>query len=85
MTEWGVVGVIVVLVGLIASILKPLINLNSSITKLTVAVENLQKDVEGMTAKSSEAHRRLWDHNEEQDHKLEDHEIRIQKVEEKTK
>lgn len=85
MTEWGVVGVLVVLVGLGAAILKPLISLNSSITKLTVAVENLQKDMEGMTSKSAETHRRIWEHNEEQDRKLEDHEIRIQKVEEKTK
>ena len=39
MTEWGVVGVIIALVGFAATFLAPALKLNASITKLTVTVE----------------------------------------------
>lgn len=40
--EWQVVTTIVVLVGLIVTIVTPMIKLNTSIVKLTDAVQNLQ-------------------------------------------
>ena len=43
MTEWGVVGVIVALVGFLAATAGPLLKLNGAITRLTVAVEGFQK------------------------------------------
>ena len=61
--EWTVVGVIIALVGLGASVIKPVVTLTRSITELTVVVE------------------RLWDKNEEQDDRLEDHERRIGSLE----
>ena len=77
MSEWGVVGVIIALVGLGAAIIKPILSLNTSIVKLTAAVENLQEDLRESTTKNSKAHERLWDHNEKQDKTLDDHEKRI--------
>lgn len=85
MTEWGVVGVIIAVVGLFFTVGKPVINLNTSITKLTVTVDRLQKDyddlkkqahseVNDLAVKNSDSHRRIHD-------KLDDHEQRITDLE----
>lgn len=85
MTEWGVVGVLIAVVGLFFTVGKPVINLNTSITKLTVAVDRLQKDyddlkkraheeVNDLAVKNSDSHRRIHD-------KLDDHEQRITDLE----
>ncbi|UOO38263.1 hypothetical protein IZU99_03125 [Oscillospiraceae bacterium CM] len=77
MTEWTVVGVIVALIGLIASIVTPMLKLNTSITKLTCAVETFQKNLDELIEKNSDSHTRLWQHNCRQDDTLNDHETRI--------
>ena len=41
-TLWTVVGVLIALVGLGASIIKPIVTLTQSITKLTVVVERIE-------------------------------------------
>lgn len=41
MTEWGVVGVLAALAGLAAAILKPMIKLNTTLTRLVVLVDEL--------------------------------------------
>lgn len=81
--EWTIVTVIIALVGLGLAIIKPIVSLTQSITKLTVVVEHLQDDVGGLTTKNSQSHARLWDHNDEQDGRLEDHERRIGDLEHK--
>ena len=43
MTEWQVVGVIVVLLGLAATVIKPIVTLNASITRLTELCSFLEK------------------------------------------
>lgn len=75
--EWTTVTVIIALVGLGAAIIKPIVSLTQSITKLTVVVETLQEDMSGLTAKNSQGHTRIWDHIDEQDTRIEDHERRI--------
>lgn len=77
MTEWGVVGVLVVLVGFVAALAKPMISLNTAITRLTLAVERLQHDVSAMTAKNSESHSRIYGKLEGQDKRIDEHEGRI--------
>ncbi len=47
--EWTVVTVIVVLVGLIASVAKPLLSLNATITRLNESVNSLEKNIAGLT------------------------------------
>ena len=77
MTEWGVLGVIITGAGFLATVITPIINLTKSITKLTVVVENLAKDMESQRSST----KRLWEHNDEQDTRLNDHETRIQLLE----
>ena len=52
MTEWGVVGVIVALVGFLAATAGPLLKLNGAITRLTVAVEGFQKSLDKLDSES---------------------------------
>ena len=77
MTEWGVLGVIITVVGLLATVITPIIQLTKSITKLTVVVENLGRDMEAQRGST----KRLWAHNDEQDEKIFDHETRLQLLE----
>jgi len=79
--EWTTVTVIIALVGLGAAVIKPIVSLTQSITKLTVVVERLERELDEQSEHSRESHRRLWDHNEEQDNRLDDHERRIHDME----
>ncbi|MEG1017013.1 MAG: hypothetical protein RSE36_04300 [Oscillospiraceae bacterium] len=81
MNEWGVVGVIVSLVGLFAVIVPPIVKLINSITKLTVIVEKLGGDITELTENNARSHDRLWRHNENQDKSINDHEKRLVKLE----
>ena len=69
--EWQVVTTLVVLVGLVVTVATPMIKLNTSIVKLTDAVQNLQvfQDINK---------NKLEEHQE----KIEDHEHRITILEE---
>lgn len=79
--EWTTVTVIIALVGLGAAVIKPIVSLTQSITKLTVVVERLERELDEQGEHSRESHKRLWDHNEEQDNRLDDHERRIHDME----
>ncbi|MGN1002565.1 MAG: hypothetical protein ACI4PC_07310 [Oscillospiraceae bacterium] len=83
MSEWTVVTVLVCLGGFLLSIVKPIISLNSTITRLTEAVKVLEKNIEAIADKNGEAHARLWQKEGEQDEMLREHELRLRKVEEK--
>ena len=81
MTEWEIVGVLVVLVGLISAVITPIIKLNTTVTRLTTVVSALVNNVDGLTSKNGEAHSRIWDKMEAHDDTLRDHETRIRLVE----
>lgn len=81
--EWQVFGVITALFAFLAGIIAPVLKLNSSITKLTVTMERLVQDMHDQKSNSHEAHKRLWEHNDEQDEKLLNHETRINNLERK--
>lgn len=81
MSEWAVVGVIIALVGLIATVVSPIVRLNTTITKLNTIVERVEGSLEDLADKNSKGHARIWEHNEEQDKKLNDHETRITVIE----
>lgn len=74
MTEWGVVTVLVALVGFVATVVKPIINLNTSITKLTEIVDRMSKDLDELTKRNADTHARIFE-------RLEDHETRIKILE----
>ena len=77
MTEWGVVGVVIAVAGLVATLVRPMLSLNGSITKLNLLAEQLREDLRLLSSKNSESHARLWEKNETQDRQLENHERRI--------
>ena len=81
MSEWTVVTVIVVLTGLIGAIIKPIINLNTSITRLNESVSSLEKNIAGLNDRNSESHDKLWRRCGEHDEKLNQHETRLQILE----
>lgn len=81
MNEWVVVTVIVTLVGLVVAVVSPIVKLNTTITKLNVTVSGLEKSLDAMTVKNTQAHERIWEREEEQDKTLHDHETRISVME----
>lgn len=82
---WEIALGIFALIGGIISIAKPVIDLNNSITALTVKVNEFTERLEEQIEKSSEGRKRLWDHNGLQDKMLQDHETRIHDLETKEK
>lgn len=81
--SWEIFLGIVALVGFIASVSGPMINLNTSITRLNDSVENLHKSIEKLDEDNEKDHVRIWKHNDEQDKEMEDHEKRIKAIESK--
>lgn len=72
--EWTVVTVIIALVGLFMTVGKPVINLNSSITHLQDAIDELREDIKVLTSRT-----------DNQEERLQNHETRISILEEKQK
>lgn len=81
MNEWGVVGVFVVLLGLIVTVMGPVVYITRTLAKLTAAIEQMQAGQTGDRAQNEKSVQKLWNHNEEQDKQLHDHETRIQILE----
>jgi uncharacterized membrane protein (DUF106 family) len=72
--EWTVFTVITALVGLFMTVGKPVITLNSSITHLQDAIDELREDIRVLTNRTNC-----------QEAKIQDHETRISILEEKQK
>lgn len=82
-SEWDVVLVIISLVGLGAAIVKPMLNLNSAIVKLTEAVKELQKDMSDFVNGNHASHVRIHERIDGCNNELHEHEIRLEKLENK--
>ena len=48
MTEWGVVGVLVTLAAAAAAVVRPIVKLNTTITRLSVIIDQAVKNLEQM-------------------------------------
>lgn len=81
MNEWTVVTALVVVVGLFATLAKPLLKLNTTLVKLDDNVTSLRQSLTDQTASNKEAHTKIWAHESEQDKRLENHETRIERLE----
>lgn len=81
MNEWGVVGVIIALIGLLASVMGPVVYITKTLAKLTTITERMQSDQNIDRDQNLQSHQKLWAHNDDQDAKINDHEIRIQILE----
>lgn len=77
MTDWDIVKDTVVLIGLIVTVTTPLLKLNTSITQLKALLDSVVKQVQDNDRSNSASHKRLWEHNEEQDEFLHNHEMRL--------
>lgn len=78
---WEIVVGIIALFGFLVSVITPLTKLTRIMTELTISVEGLKEAIKQMGDKNTESHRRIWEHNTEQDELLENHEKRITKIE----
>lgn len=83
MTEWEVVGVIVVLIGLVVSIATPILKLNSTIVKLNTTINIIMDNLEAFKKRYTENLAELRHTDEVQETKLENHEHRITVLENK--
>ena len=83
MSEWEVVGVLVVLVGLVTALVTPITRLNTTITKLTAVVDRIQKDIGDITERNAKSHSRIFERLDEESEKIADHETRITVLEKK--
>lgn len=81
MTEWGVVGVLIAVIGLFVTVGKPLLALNKSIVQLEEGMKSVNRGLDGLNEKNTQDHRRIWDKVDKQGATLEDHEKRIQHLE----
>lgn len=62
MSEWTIVSVLVVLVGLFMTVGKPIITLNSSLTRLQDAIEALREDIRVLTGRTDDQELRIQNH-----------------------
>ena len=85
MTEWGVVVVIIALVGLIMSICGPVVKNTKAMTELTITMKILSEKLDTFESKNARGHEKIWEHEKEQDSLINDHEIRISKLEDTEK
>ena len=70
MTEWGVVGVLVVLVGLVATLVKPLIKWNTSLAENTMATMALTETIKANETRNEKEHSEIWDELDEHDKRI---------------
>lgn len=79
--EWTVVTVLVVIVGLVAAIAKPMVTFTRTFTSvtatLTASMEELKRAFDRFAAENKESHGRIYDRLDEHDAQLGDHERRI--------
>lgn len=83
MNEWTVVTALVVLIGLFVTVAKPIVGLNSTITRLSENVERLDAKLTDFSAHNAESHRRLWEESDRQGGRIENHETRLTVLEQK--
>ena len=81
--EWTVFEVLAAVAALFLSLGVPIIQLNGTITRLNVTLEQMKQDMAQQKLSAREAHRRLWARNDAQDAALADHEQRIVLLEHK--
>lgn len=78
---WEIVAGIIALFGFITAVMTPIVKLNTSITKLNSALESLQNSMSRIEKDNTESHRRIWKHNDTQDALINNHEKRINDIE----
>ena len=90
MTEWNVVTVIVVIVGLIGTVAAPLVKNTRAMTQLSCDIKNLiyrieqnEKETDELKNKASVRHKQIFERLNEHGEKINNHEGRISALEHK--
>jgi len=83
MTEWGVVSVIVTLLGIGGPFCAITYKYTTTVTKLTVTLESLQECIKELRESNKESHGRIHCKLDEHDGSLADHDKRITVLENK--
>lgn len=78
---WEIFLGLVALFGFLAAVCGPLIKLNTNIVRLNDSIQVLQNAMDKIDTDNEKSHKRIWEHNEEQDDALEEHEKRINGLE----
>lgn len=88
MVEWTVVTVITALVTLFFAIYNPVSKSTKentkAMTELTMNIKSLTEKFATFENNNHESHKRIWEHNDEQDNLLKDHEKRLTIMEERS-
>ncbi len=87
MNESEMIGLIVISMGTILGVgvivVKPILQVVKSITELNESIKTLSEKFSVFEVSNLEAHKRIWNHNDEQDEKIQDHEKRLSIIENK--
>ena len=90
MTEWNIVTVVVVIVGLIGTVAAPLVKNTRAMTQLSGEIKNLiyrieenEKETDELKVKASSRHKQIFERLDEQGEKINNHEGRISALEHK--
>ncbi len=81
--EWEIITVIIALVGLVATVTKPIMKLTNTITQLNDTCQTLEERMEKFENHNHDSHVKIWAHNDKQDEQLTNHENRISILEER--
>lgn len=90
MTEWNIVTVVVVIVGLIGTVAAPLVKNTRAMTQLSGEIKNLiyrieqnEKETDELKVKASSRNKQIFERLDEQGEKINNHEGRISALEHK--
>lgn len=90
MTEWTVFGVVAALVSFVIAVSAPILKLNSTITKLSVIIDNalrrldnLEKQDDKFREDSKASHQKIHNRIDKVESNMQDHERRIFAIERK--
>ena len=81
------IGMIIIALGSILSvgvtIIKPMLAVVKSMTELNESIKTLAEKFSKFEINNHDDHKRIWKHNDTQDEKLQDHELRLKLMEER--
>ena len=77
MNEWGVVQVIIALVGLIAVVVGMVVYVVSTLTKVSEVSAHLKEEITNERDLNIEAHKKIWERIDRQDDKIAEHDKEI--------
>ena len=78
---WEIFLGVAAIISFIIAVTGPMLKLNTSITKLNGSVDVLKSALDKIEADNEKSHRRIWEHNEEQDRIIASNTQRINDIE----